>query len=202
MKTVAKKIMYEGMFLVDSARAGADWDGIIATIKRILERAGAEIASIRKWDDRRLAYEIRHVNRGTYILTYFRADGQHIQGIEKAVQLSEKILRVLILNAEHMTTEDMEKDTPAIKAEKEERKPGPAKEPAQEEEAKSREDRQETPAVPAVKEASGASEEAETEKETGTQEDAEVTEEIEPTDQTERAEGPEEQSHSKSMADD
>jgi small subunit ribosomal protein S6 len=199
LKTVAKKIMYEGMFLVDSARAGADWDGIIATIKKILERAEAEIVSIRKWDDRRLAYEIRHVNRGTYILTYFRADGQHIQGIEKAVQLSEKILRVLILNAEHMTEEDMEKDTPAIKAEKEERKPGPAKEPTQEDEAESPDDRQDTPTA---REASGELEEPETEKEIGTQEDTERADEIEQTDQTERAERPEEQSQSKSMADD
>ena len=35
METVAKKNNYEGMFLVDSARAGSDWDGIIAAIKKI-----------------------------------------------------------------------------------------------------------------------------------------------------------------------
>jgi small subunit ribosomal protein S6 len=112
------------MFLVDSAEAGTDWDGAIASITRILERANAEIVSIRKWDDRRLAYDIRRVSRGTYILCYFRADGGKIQDIEKAVQLSEKIMRVLVLNAEHMTAEDIEKDTPAVKAEKQE--PGTA----------------------------------------------------------------------------
>ncbi len=124
METVAKKKLYEGMFLVDSAEAGTDWDGAIASITRILERANAEIVSIRKWDDRRLAYDIRRVSRGTYILCYFRADGGKIQDIEKAVQLSEKIMRVLVLNAEHMTAEDIEKDTPAVKAEKQE--PGTA----------------------------------------------------------------------------
>jgi len=122
--------MYEGMFLVDSAEAGANWDGVIAAIRRILEKAEVEIVSIRKWDDRKLAYEIKGKARGTYILCYFRADGQRNQDIEKAVQLSEKIIRVLILSAEQMTAEDIEKDTPAIRAEKEKDKRKPTKETA------------------------------------------------------------------------
>jgi small subunit ribosomal protein S6 len=119
---MAEKKLYEGMFLVDSATAASDWDGVNAAIKKILDRAEAEIVSIRKWDDRRLAYDIRGTSRGTYLLCYFRADGQQIQSIEKAVQLSEIIIRVLILSTEQMTQEDIEKDTPAIKAEKEQEK--------------------------------------------------------------------------------
>ena len=122
MKTMAEKKLYEGMFLVDSAKAASDWDGINAAIKRILDRAKAEIVSIRKWDDRKLAYDIKGTSRGTYLLCYFRVDGRQIQGIEKAVQLSEKIIRVLILNTDQMTQEDIEKDTPAAKAEKEQEK--------------------------------------------------------------------------------
>jgi len=119
---MAEKKLYEGMFLVDSAKAASDWDGINAAIKRILDRAKAEIVSMRKWDDRRLAYDIRGVSRGTYILCYFRADGGQIQDIEKAVQLSEKIIRVLILNTDQMTQEDIDKETPAAKAEREQEK--------------------------------------------------------------------------------
>ena len=119
METLAKNKLYEGMFLIDSAHAGSDWDGVIASITRILERVQAEIVSIRKWDDRKLAYAIGGKTRGTYILCYFRADSRKIQDIEKAVKLSEQIMRVLILNAERITKEDMEKETPATKAEKE-----------------------------------------------------------------------------------
>ena len=122
METMAEKKLYEGMFLVDSAKAASDWDGINAAIKRILDRAKAEIVSMRKWDDRRLAYDIRGVSRGTYILCYFKADGGQIQSIEKAVQLSEKIIRVLILKTDQMTKEDIDKDTPAAKAEREQEK--------------------------------------------------------------------------------
>ena len=121
METVTNKL-YEGMFLVDAARAGSDCDGVIATIKRILERAGAEIVSLRKWDDRKLAYDIKGQSRGVYLLCYFRVDGDKIPEIENNVRLSEQIMRVLILNAEQMTQEEIEKDTPATKAEKEGKK--------------------------------------------------------------------------------
>ena len=119
METVATNKLYEGMFLIDSSLTGADWDGIIAAIRNILEKAGAEIVSIAKWDDRRLAYDIKGKSRGTYILSYFRVDGGKIGEIEKAVRLSEKIMRVLILSAERLSPEDIEKDTPAMKLEKE-----------------------------------------------------------------------------------
>jgi small subunit ribosomal protein S6 len=132
LKTTAEKKLYEGMFLVDSARAASDWDGVNSAIKKILEKAKAEIVSMRKWDDRKLAYDIRGVERGTYILCYFKADGEKIQGIEKAVQLSEKIIRVLILSTEQMTKEDIEKDTPAAKAEKEKQKTTPEQQPEDE----------------------------------------------------------------------
>ncbi len=117
METVIKKKLYEAMFLVDSAQA-SDWDKIIATLETVLKKADGEVVSIRKWDDRKLAYEINGKARGTYILCYFRADGEKVREVEKAVQLSEQIMRVLILSAETRGKEDIEKDTPAMKAEK------------------------------------------------------------------------------------
>lgn len=119
METLTKNKLYEGMFLIDSSLAGSDWDGIISSIRKILEKAEAEILSIKKWDDRRLAYDIKGTSRGTYILSYFKVDGGRITDIEKSVRLSEKIMRVLILSAERLSQEDIEKDTPAMKLEKE-----------------------------------------------------------------------------------
>jgi small subunit ribosomal protein S6 len=109
------------MFLIDSSLAGSDWDGTISSIKTILEKVEAEVVSINKWDDRKLAYDIKGKNRGTYILSYFRVDGDKIKDIEHSVRLSEKIMRVLILNAERLSQDDIDKETPAMKQEKESR---------------------------------------------------------------------------------
>ena len=104
------------MFLVDSVQAAADWDGVTSVVKNLLEKAGAEIVALKKWDERKLAYNIRGKSRGTYILTYFRVTGDKIQQIEHDARLSEQIIRLLILSAEHLTQADIDKPTPVIQA--------------------------------------------------------------------------------------
>jgi ribosomal protein S6 len=117
LETVAKRL-YEALVLVDSAEAAADWQGINEHVKKMFERNDAEIVSIRKWDERPLAYEIMKKNRGTYILVYFNSFSDKIALIERDSQLSERIMRTLILRVDHVTKGDMEKETPATMAEK------------------------------------------------------------------------------------
>ncbi len=123
METVAKRL-YEGMFLVDSAQATADWDGTLSVINNILQRADAEVVAMRKWQERKLAYDIDHKSRGTYILCYFKAEGPRISGIEKDVLLSEKVIRALILTTEKRPAEMLESDITGEPVEK----PGEASE--------------------------------------------------------------------------
>ncbi len=121
MKTVTKSKLYEAMFLVDSALAASDWDGINAAIKKILKKAEVKILYMEKWDERKLAYDIRRVSRGTYILCYFKAPGTVIHQIERDVQLSEKIMRALILRADHINEKDIEQKIPAVPPEQQKR---------------------------------------------------------------------------------
>jgi len=176
------------MFLVDSAKAASDWDGVNAAINKILEKAEAEIVSMRKWDDRRLAYDIKRTGRGTYLLCYFKVDGRKIQEIEKSVQLSEKIIRVLILSTEQMVKDDIEKDTPATKSEKEKEKA--VAEQAQKAEESQQSDQQESPVAeeaPTTEEAP-AVEEAQATEDAHTVEDVEQAEETEKPEETEKTE--------------
>ncbi|MFO7957364.1 MAG: 30S ribosomal protein S6 [Candidatus Brocadiia bacterium] len=92
--------LYEAMFLVDSAKGGSEFPEIIRHIANILERAGAEIERIEQWDERKLAYRIKRAKRGIYILVYFRAPGTAVSEIRHDVQLSEQLLRVLILRTD------------------------------------------------------------------------------------------------------
>jgi small subunit ribosomal protein S6 len=98
-----KHSTYEAMFLFDPGMA-TQWETIEKEISRIMQRANADVIGIKKWDERRLAYEIDHRKRGCYALTYFRAPHTGIGGIERDVHLSEMILRVLVLRS--LLTED------------------------------------------------------------------------------------------------
>lgn len=119
METAIKRL-YEGLFLVDSAEAASDWDGVIGTIEKVLSRAECEVVSLEKWDERKLTYDIIKKSRGTYILTYFNCDPLKITAIERDVQLSEHIMRVLVLTTDKMSEDDLKRETPRAKVEREE----------------------------------------------------------------------------------
>jgi small subunit ribosomal protein S6 len=114
LDTVAKRL-YEGLFLIDAAEAASDWDGVTEMIKRILEKGSAEILSLRKWDERRLAYDIGGKDRGTYILVYFNAPTASIANIERDFRLSERIMRSMIIRGDQITQADMDKETPLMR---------------------------------------------------------------------------------------
>lgn len=97
---------YEAMFLVSQA-AAADLNAVVAHINEILSRAKATLIAMRKWDERRLAYEIKSQKRGLYILAYFKAPNTSVAGIERDCNLSETIMRALILRADHLTEDEM-----------------------------------------------------------------------------------------------
>ena len=88
---------YEAMFLLDNAATAADFEATAAIVDQILTRAGATIVQKEKWDERKLAYEIRGHKRATYYLVYLRAPTDAIAKIRIDAGLSEKVIRSLIL---------------------------------------------------------------------------------------------------------
>lgn len=88
---------YEAMFLLDNAAATADWEGTAAVVDQILAKYGATAVQKEKWDERKLAYEIRGHKRATYYLVYFRAPAGSIPSIRGDLDLAEKVIRYLVI---------------------------------------------------------------------------------------------------------
>lgn len=102
----AKQNTYEAMFLFP-AGASVDSEGAITMARGIVERHGGEVIMIKKWDERRLAYEIAKQKRGLYVIAYFRGPGAAVGAIDRDVNLSEDVLRVMITDASHLNEEEM-----------------------------------------------------------------------------------------------
>ena len=88
---------YEGMFLLDSAKAAASWDESVKHVHAILAKHETEIVASRQWDERRLAYSVDGHKKGTYLLTYFKTQVSALKEIVADCHLSDVILRELIL---------------------------------------------------------------------------------------------------------
>ncbi len=106
MKEIRTKF-YEGMFLFPQS-ATANLQDAVDHINDILHRAEAEVISFKKWDERKLAYDIRGNKRGVYFLVYFKARATQIVNIERDCNYSEKLLRCMFLRVDDMTVDQMQ----------------------------------------------------------------------------------------------
>jgi len=92
--------VYEGMYILDSNRFARDQAGVSGQIPEMVQKLGGEMLASRLWEERRLAYPIDGHRKGTYWLTYFKLDSVKIAELERQCQLSESILRTLILKVD------------------------------------------------------------------------------------------------------
>src|SRR5437588_1019117 len=102
----AKSNPYEAMFLLGPAAQTAG-DAGVGICRGIIERHGGQIMVIKKWDERKLAYEVKRQKRGTYVISFFKAPGGAIAAIERDVKLSDDLLRVLVTSADHLNETEM-----------------------------------------------------------------------------------------------
>ena len=85
------------MFLIDNAHANTEWDNVVKHIHDILQKNGAEILKTEKWGEKKLAYKIKSHKRGTYLLIHFNAKNSAITTVRRDFQLSDYIVRFLIV---------------------------------------------------------------------------------------------------------
>lgn len=97
--------LYEGMFLFDSNLAAKDWPGLERHVQEILQKNSAELVYSERWPDRKLCYDIKGVKKGTYLLTYFRANPNGVNALQREAQLSERILRLLVVYDEGLESD-------------------------------------------------------------------------------------------------
>src|SRR5271156_6758657 len=97
---------YEGMFLFGAA-AAQEPQNAIKIVRDMIEKHGGQALVLKRWDERKLAYEVEGQKRGTFFIAYFKAPGSTITPLEREVKLSELVLRVLVTKADHMNLEEM-----------------------------------------------------------------------------------------------
>jgi small subunit ribosomal protein S6 len=92
--------LYEGMFLLDNQVVREDFKAAKRAVTDVLEKHSAEVVSARRWDERRLAYPVKHRRRATYFLAYFNAPASAGPLLRRDFELDERILRYLIVSTD------------------------------------------------------------------------------------------------------
>ncbi len=110
------------MFLFGPS-AAQDLEGGLNLARSMIERHGGQVLVLKRWDERKLAYEVNGQKRGTYVIAYFTAPGGAIAALERDVKLNDEILRVMVTTAQHMNPDEMNAVEPQPIQPREERAP-------------------------------------------------------------------------------
>ena len=91
---------YESMYILRPDIAEDEVTNHIDKYNKLLEEFGGTILDSQMRGKRRLAYQIAKHREGIYVQLSHQGDGQHIFKIEKAMRLSEDVIRYLTVKQE------------------------------------------------------------------------------------------------------
>ena len=124
---------YETMYILRPSIAEDEVNNHIDKYNKLLEEFGGTILDSQMRGKRRLAYQIAKHREGIYVQLSHHGDGQHIFKIEKAMRLSEDVIRYMTVKQEgplptpkssnKTSTQSENKDNPETKDESKEKKP-------------------------------------------------------------------------------
>lgn len=99
---MSKTYSYETMYILRPDLSDEQVQDQIVKYQDFLSDRGAHSVEIQNRGKRRLAYPIKKFQEGTYIQMNYMADGSQIAPMERAMRLSEEVIRYLTLKLEEV----------------------------------------------------------------------------------------------------
>lgn len=92
--------VYETMYILRPDLAEEQIEQAIAKYQNLIQEQGAENIEIQHRGKRRLAYEINRQREGVYVQMNYQGSGKIIAPLERAMRLSEEVIRYLTIKQE------------------------------------------------------------------------------------------------------
>ena len=94
---------YEALYIVQPDATEDDIQAITKEVEDLITTDGGVIVRSEVWGKRRLAYPVNKFTEGVYVLLRFEADAAFIVKLERYYQLSEVIIRDLVVHFDEQT---------------------------------------------------------------------------------------------------
>ena len=91
---------YEVMYVIDTALEDSARTELINRFSELVTKNGGEVDRVDEWGKRRLAYAINYKTEGYYVLMYIKAPADLPRQMERNLQISDNVLRYLVIRYE------------------------------------------------------------------------------------------------------
>ncbi|GAG63424.1 MAG: 30S ribosomal protein S6 [Actinobacteria bacterium] len=93
---------YEMMMITDSTLGEKEQEDLVSKVKDIISKYDAELYSIDKWGEKKLAYSIKGYDIGTYYVLFFSGSNELIEELKRVLKITEGIIRFRIFRREDL----------------------------------------------------------------------------------------------------
>jgi small subunit ribosomal protein S6 len=114
---------YEILYIVRPELDEEQLQAAVASVGSLIENLGGTSQKTDVWGRRRLAYEVRHLREGQYVLTDFQIDPARVPEMEATLKISDTVFR-------HLIVRKPEPKAPRKARREAAEEPAPAQEPA------------------------------------------------------------------------
>lgn len=93
----SNKNTYELTYIVNSVISDEQVKDMVTRVTAYVTENGGDIIEVDEWGARRLAFPIQKKRNGYYVNMYFKAPGEIVPRLERALEIDDNILRYLTL---------------------------------------------------------------------------------------------------------
>ncbi|MEW6624401.1 MAG: 30S ribosomal protein S6 [Bacillota bacterium] len=91
---------YECMYIIHPQLQEEEVNQMVEKFKGLVEGQGGEIKKMDFWGKRRMAYEVKKVREGYYVLVQFQGEPSVAQELERVLKITEGVIRYLVIRLE------------------------------------------------------------------------------------------------------
>ncbi|HHW05938.1 MAG TPA: 30S ribosomal protein S6 [Clostridia bacterium] len=91
---------YEALYIVRPELSEEEQQAVAKKFADIVAQNGGEVTKLDIWGKRRLAYEVKKLREGIYILMQFKAEARVAQEVERVMKITDEVIRQLVVRLE------------------------------------------------------------------------------------------------------
>jgi small subunit ribosomal protein S6 len=99
-KKADKLCSYEMVVIINPQLSDEQLETVINNTNNFITGKGGVVSEVVRWGKKNLAYPIKHLSSGTYILTRFTLKPGFSKELENNLRISEPVLRHLLIKLE------------------------------------------------------------------------------------------------------
>ena len=92
-----KQREFEMVLVINPEAEGEKFESIMEGINQLITGLGGEVDQVEQWGKRKLAYPIKGLMEGNYVLTRFKMEPSHNRQLEAKLRITEDVARHLLV---------------------------------------------------------------------------------------------------------